>query len=411
GRVFNWQTATYGKIRFDDGLYVLRSVEAEFPAIIIDDTVTPQDALPCKSQYTDEDIADFEERLERIYGREIHRVQVVDFQGILELMRDGLFTRMRMEHRDDAGVVVFTSRAWGRLFDTRGPLVRGLILEFLSMLRFGESKRMIPGKGDLQDYRRDILTDGDFLGPPPSYTLIRDLVLRLCHQMMAYSIAGRSQAPEKVTVTDLFYLRGLDVGLFNIPYVLARYLRRFAARRKSMAHIFGGQFVARLAKHFRLLTVKILGGLMVISPELPIIDMAELPNAAAGAHAVAEDAPAIDEGDLAVPAPVQCGGGGVGCGGTAAGEEGRVRESGSGDRVDPLMGIIFGLRRKNPAGKVFRRRRYSGRRWGGVAGEEGGEGEVFGQITKMFVRNVITTSIRFRVRVENTVDLDDRSYK
>ncbi|GJU97010.1 hypothetical protein Tco_1326281 [Tanacetum coccineum] len=43
----------------------------------------------------------------------------------------------------------------------------------------------------------------------------------------------------------------------------------------------------------------------------------------------------------------------------------RVRESGSGDRVDPLMGITFGIRRKNPAGKVFRRRRYSGRRWGG----------------------------------------------
>ncbi|GJX13077.1 retrovirus-related pol polyprotein from transposon TNT 1-94 [Tanacetum coccineum] len=40
GRVFNWQTATYGKIRFDDGLYELGSVEAEFPAIVIDDTVT-----------------------------------------------------------------------------------------------------------------------------------------------------------------------------------------------------------------------------------------------------------------------------------------------------------------------------------------------------------------------------------
>ncbi|GJT64783.1 hypothetical protein Tco_1016263 [Tanacetum coccineum] len=34
----------------DDDLYDLRSVEAEFPAIVIDDTVTPQDALPCKSQ-------------------------------------------------------------------------------------------------------------------------------------------------------------------------------------------------------------------------------------------------------------------------------------------------------------------------------------------------------------------------
>ncbi|GJW31760.1 retrovirus-related pol polyprotein from transposon TNT 1-94 [Tanacetum coccineum] len=39
GRVFNWQTATYGKIRFDDGLYELGSIEAEFPAIVIDDTV------------------------------------------------------------------------------------------------------------------------------------------------------------------------------------------------------------------------------------------------------------------------------------------------------------------------------------------------------------------------------------
>ncbi|GKE14225.1 hypothetical protein Tco_1421802 [Tanacetum coccineum] len=50
GRVFNWQTATYRKVRVDDGLYDLGSVKAEFPAIVIDDTVTPQDALPCKSQ-------------------------------------------------------------------------------------------------------------------------------------------------------------------------------------------------------------------------------------------------------------------------------------------------------------------------------------------------------------------------
>ncbi|GJU95250.1 hypothetical protein Tco_1320006 [Tanacetum coccineum] len=46
GRVFNWQTATYGNIRVDDDLYNLRSVEVEFLAIVIDDTVTPQDAIP-----------------------------------------------------------------------------------------------------------------------------------------------------------------------------------------------------------------------------------------------------------------------------------------------------------------------------------------------------------------------------
>ncbi|GJV04771.1 BTB/POZ domain-containing protein NPY2 [Tanacetum coccineum] len=141
---------------------------------------------------------------------------------------------------------------------------------------WSESKRMIPRKGDLHDYWRDISTDGDFLGSPPSYTLIRDLILRLCHQMMAHNIARKSQAPEKVTVTDLFYLRGLDVGSVNIPYLLARYLRRLTAGRKSGAHISGGHFVARLAEHFRLLTAEILGGLTVIVLELQIIDMVEL---------------------------------------------------------------------------------------------------------------------------------------
>ncbi|GJY77850.1 hypothetical protein Tco_0483651 [Tanacetum coccineum] len=38
------------KVRVDNDLYDLKSVEVKFPAIEIDDTVTPQDALPCKSQ-------------------------------------------------------------------------------------------------------------------------------------------------------------------------------------------------------------------------------------------------------------------------------------------------------------------------------------------------------------------------
>ncbi|GJY50946.1 hypothetical protein Tco_0441793 [Tanacetum coccineum] len=98
-------------------------------------------------------------------------------------------------------------------------------MESLNFDRYwSESERMIPRKGDLHDYWRDISTDGDFLGPPPSYTLIRDPVLRLCHRMIAHSIAGRSRAPEKVTVTNLFYLRGMDVGSVNIPHLLGRYL-------------------------------------------------------------------------------------------------------------------------------------------------------------------------------------------
>ncbi|GJU17937.1 hypothetical protein Tco_1145903 [Tanacetum coccineum] len=50
GKVFNWQTATYGKIRVDDDLHNLSSMEAKFPAIVINNTVAPQDELQCKSQ-------------------------------------------------------------------------------------------------------------------------------------------------------------------------------------------------------------------------------------------------------------------------------------------------------------------------------------------------------------------------
>ncbi|GJY83635.1 hypothetical protein Tco_0497011 [Tanacetum coccineum] len=193
---------------------------------------------------------------------------------------------------------------------------------------WADNARQIPKKGDLRDYWIGISSVGDFLVTAPSYTSNRDPILRLCHKLIVCSIAGRSQAPEKVTVTDLFYLRWMDVGSVNIPYLLARYLRLFAAERKSLDLIFGGQFVARLAKHFGLLTEERLWGLTVIARALPVIDMAELvrlqicmeidytwdwvamglerqPNAMANVPVVAQDAPAVDEGDQAVPVPVQ----------------------------------------------------------------------------------------------------------
>ncbi|GKE01113.1 hypothetical protein Tco_1389096, partial [Tanacetum coccineum] len=52
-------------------------------------------------------------------------------------------------------------------------------------------------------------------GPAPFYVFIRDLVRRLCHRMIAYSISGRGQAPENVTGVDLFYLRNIDRGTAN----------------------------------------------------------------------------------------------------------------------------------------------------------------------------------------------------
>ncbi|GKB65377.1 hypothetical protein Tco_0921563 [Tanacetum coccineum] len=40
GRVFNWETAKYGKIWYDEDIHNLRSVETEFPAIAFNDGVS-----------------------------------------------------------------------------------------------------------------------------------------------------------------------------------------------------------------------------------------------------------------------------------------------------------------------------------------------------------------------------------
>ncbi|GKF68654.1 hypothetical protein Tco_0198333, partial [Tanacetum coccineum] len=156
---------------------------------------------------------------------------------------EGLSTRMLIEHRDAQGQGVFNSRAWRQLFDIRGLLVRELILEFFSTFRFEKAVLDLDTAGALQFLfggARRRLSWIDFLGIAMSYTSIRAPILRLCHRLIACNIAGMSQAPEKVTATDLFYLRGLDVRSVNIPYLLARYQRRFAIGRKSGALILGG---------------------------------------------------------------------------------------------------------------------------------------------------------------------------
>ncbi|GKD51972.1 hypothetical protein Tco_1280948 [Tanacetum coccineum] len=123
------------------------------------------------------------------------------------------------------------------------------------------SDRSIPDKEALRDYWLEISSDKDFLGPSPSYVLIRDPVRRLCHRMIAYSISGRGQAPEKVTGIDLFYLRSMDRGNINVPHLLAQYLFRHAEGRKSGARLSGGHFIGRLAMHFELVSDDGLRGL------------------------------------------------------------------------------------------------------------------------------------------------------
>nr|GEX76849.1 hypothetical protein [Tanacetum cinerariifolium] len=148
-------------------------------------------------------------------------------------------------------------------FEERGPLVRELILEFLSTLRF-----------------REVLLDVDAPGT------------------IQFQLGG---AMRRLSWSQFI----LALGLHTREEMESPSFARFAAGRKSRAHMSGGQFVARLAEHFRLLIEEILGRLTFIALELLIIVMAELPDAAVGAPGVAQDAPVIDEDDQANLTPVQ----------------------------------------------------------------------------------------------------------
>ncbi|GJS21748.1 hypothetical protein Tco_0450380 [Tanacetum coccineum] len=47
GKVYNWETATYGKIWDNEDVHDLGSVETEFPAIVFKDTLTSEATLSC----------------------------------------------------------------------------------------------------------------------------------------------------------------------------------------------------------------------------------------------------------------------------------------------------------------------------------------------------------------------------
>ncbi|GKB74535.1 hypothetical protein Tco_0935947 [Tanacetum coccineum] len=256
---------------------------------------------------------------------------ILDFEGLTPDMRQDLTERMRMVYTEDDGQEMggaMRSMTWRQFI-----LALGLhTTEEMAKDGFGAywlgSERLIPDKGDLSDYWDEISSGRDFLRGSPSYTYIKDLVRRLCHRLISYSISRRGQAPEKVTATDLFYLRSMDRGAANVPYMLAQYLFRHAEGRKSGARLSGGHFIRRLAHHFGLVSDDGLRGLSVVARKLPLIDMGELVKlnicmeigddwawvasgperqqvTAAGAPEAAEDAPVVVEGDQAIPAPVQ----------------------------------------------------------------------------------------------------------
>ncbi|GJT62153.1 hypothetical protein Tco_1005686 [Tanacetum coccineum] len=241
GETFDWQTATYGKMEYCENKdNSFTNLETEYPAIVFDDT------------------------------------------SDITLSREPTIW--------DDEEALFTSHAWRRLFEVRGTLVREFILEFLSTCRMSDiemgldvadtlcfqldrarrrmtwrkfilalglhskeemaeagfgaylvwSERVIPDKGDLRDYWIGISSDKDFWGPLP---------LMFTSETMS-----------------------LQLGILPV-----------------LIRLVSDEAMERFVK--------------IIARELLVIDLHEL-AVVAGAPGAAEDAPVVDVGAEAVPAPV-----------------------------------------------------------------------------------------------------------
>nr|GEW34196.1 hypothetical protein [Tanacetum cinerariifolium] len=157
--------------------------------------------------YTQEIVHDFEQSLETIFGRQVNRVHILDFEGLTRDMRQDLAERMRMVYTGDDGQ------------ERRD----GIRCGWDSMFQTGGARRSMT-------WRQFILALG-------------------LH-------TAKEMAEDEFGV--YWYTEGM----------------------KSGARLSKGHFIGRLAHHFGLV-------------------------AAAGTPGVAEDAPAVNEGDQALSAPVQ----------------------------------------------------------------------------------------------------------
>ncbi|GJS83060.1 hypothetical protein Tco_0749601 [Tanacetum coccineum] len=200
--------------------------------------------------YTKEIVQDYDQRLAMIFSRQVNQVHILDFEGLTKEMRQGLTDRLKMVYTRAEGQVLFTSYAWRRLFETQGLLVMEFILEFFSTYR------------------------------------ISDAELGL-------------DAPEKLTATDLFYLRSMDEGMtVNVPYLLAQYIDEGLIRLTLIAHelsVIDMDELVRLRICDRLDDT---WAWVALGPERQQVAAARAPEGVKGT-------PIVDEGVQAILAPVQ----------------------------------------------------------------------------------------------------------
>nr|GEW69440.1 hypothetical protein [Tanacetum cinerariifolium] len=201
----------------------------------------------------------------------VNRVHVLDFAGLTDGMRQTL--------------------------GDRGLLVRKFILEFLSICRMSDTEMGLDVANTLCFHLGD-------MAPLPKTSMAQIPGLHTKKEMAEVGFGAYwGQAPEKVAGVDIFYLRNMDRGTANVPYLLAQYLFRHTDGRLSGARLLEGHFIRGLTAQLGLEAHHLYEGWRYMGLGSPKT------KEAAGCYGwypwATEDALVADEVAQAVPAPVQ----------------------------------------------------------------------------------------------------------
>ncbi|GJS10428.1 hypothetical protein Tco_0367224 [Tanacetum coccineum] len=331
-KVFNWETARYGKIWYDEDVHDLRFVET---AIVFNDSLTSNETLSCEptlSTLNDNEI-DFRISFDESDGEDYTIVfdknsfsfkiistndLKIDSENNNEKVNVPLFPSPEptvsciddldflKDFENEFPAIVYNDALTSKSdFSTEPTLCPQHIDEFdlkdeTSLSEYDEVEQNFLYFNDLfpfnivypDDLKSDkgnddneinlyvsfgitfepkrYYKDGDcarMLRRPRFGEAVLDLDTTRALQFQIGGVKRRMKWREFILALGLhtseeMQTAGMDVGSVNVPYLLARYLRLFASGRKQGAMISEGQFVARLAEHFGLLTEERLQGLM-----------------------------------------------------------------------------------------------------------------------------------------------------
>nr|GEW12281.1 hypothetical protein [Tanacetum cinerariifolium] len=241
GQTFNWETATYGKVRYHEDIYYFKDFKTDFPVIAYENALTYEPNI--SSEPT---ISPFDNNQ-------------IDF-------------RISFDESDDKDYTIIYDK-------------NSLSYKIIYVNNLKTDSKII---NEVNIPSNDVVIEQLDNGIPTP----REMAISIDARLSMEHTDAHAQAHEKVTNTDLYFLRSVNQEEVNLPYLMAYYLFRHADGRKHGAQMSRGHFITCLVDHFGLLIENRLQGTTVVATTAEALEVVE------GAHA-------NEEGVQAVPATIQ----------------------------------------------------------------------------------------------------------